>query len=122
MYGRDCRVSCRPRILGVVQAPLEATPAETCAAVESGGAMLIDVREPWEYAEARIPGAVLIPMGEVPDRLAEIPADRDVYVHCRVGQRSARVVAFLREHGRPRTINVAGGIEAWQDAALPVAE
>ena len=109
-------------ILGAVESPLEATPADAFAAVEAGSAVLIDVREPWEHAQARIPGAVLIPMGEVPDRLAEIPADRDVYVHCRVGQRSAKVVAYLREHGRPRTINVAGGIEAWQDAALPVAE
>ena len=70
----------------------------------------------------RIPGAVLIPLGAVPERLAEIPGDRDVYVHCRLGGRSTKAVEFLREHGRPRAYNVAGGIDAWKAAGLPVAE
>jgi rhodanese-related sulfurtransferase len=100
----------------------EATPAEAYNALRDQGAALVDVREPWEYEQASIPGAVLIPLGEVPQRLEEIPSDRDVYVHCRMGGRSARAVAFLREHGRPRTHNVAGGIEAWKEAGLPVSE
>jgi rhodanese-related sulfurtransferase len=82
--------------------------------------VLIDVREPWEHEQQRIPGAVLIPLREVHDRLAEIPEDRDVYVHCHVGARSAAAVEYLRAHGRPRAINVAGGIEAWLGAGLPV--
>jgi rhodanese-related sulfurtransferase len=98
----------------------EATPQDAFRATERGEAVLIDVREPWEYAQARIPGAALIPLGEVPDRIAEIPEDTDVYVHCHVGRRSAKAVEFLRAHGRPRAINVAGGIEAWQEAGLPV--
>jgi rhodanese-related sulfurtransferase len=99
-----------------------ATPQEASAAVQAGAAVLIDVREPWESEQIRIPGALLIPLGQVPDRLAEIPADRDVYVHCRMGGRSGRAVEFLRGHGRPRAFNVAGGIDAWKDAGLPVAE
>ena len=100
----------------------EATPQQANDAVSSGEAVLIDVREPWENEQSRIPGAVLIPLGELPDRLSEIPEDRDVYVHCRMGGRSGKAVEFLREHGRPRSFNVAGGIDAWKDAGLPVTE
>lgn len=108
------------RILAAMSAPEEASPAEAHQAVASGGAVLIDVREAWEWEQHRVPGAVLMPLAEVPGRLHEIPDDRDVYVHCRVGGRSAKAVDFLRQHGRPRAINVAGGIEAWQAAGLPV--
>jgi sulfur-carrier protein adenylyltransferase/sulfurtransferase len=82
--------------------------------------MLVDVREKSEYDDVRIPGSVLIPLGELPARLAEIPADRDVYVHCRMGARSARAVDYLRTFGRHNSYNVTGGIDAWQDAGLPV--
>ena len=82
--------------------------------------MLIDVREQWEYDELHIPGAVLIPLGELPNRVSEIPVDRDVYVHCRMGGRSARAVDYLRTFGHPRSYNVTGGIEAWNEAGLPV--
>jgi rhodanese-related sulfurtransferase len=98
---------------------VEASPQEAYAAVQDG-AVLIDVREEWEYQEMSIPGAVLIPLGQVLDRLDEIPEDSDVYVHCRMGSRSARAVEFLRAHGRPRSFNVAGGIEAWEEAGLPI--
>ena len=100
----------------------DTTPEAAYAALRDNGASLIDVREPWEYEEARIPGSVLIPLGEVPDRVADIPDDRDVFVHCRTGGRSARAVAYLREHGRPRAYNVTGGIERWREAGLPVNE
>jgi rhodanese-related sulfurtransferase len=90
-------------------------------AMQNGDAVLIDVREPWEYDELHIPGSLLIPLGEVPARLGEIPSDRDVYVHCRLGGRSAKAVDFLREAGRPRAVNVTGGIEAWAAAGLPTA-
>ena len=88
----------------------EATPQQTSAAVRSGEAVLIDVRETWEWNQERIDGAILIPLSEVPHRMDEIPDDRDVYVHCRLGGRSARAVEFLQENGRPRAINVLGGI------------
>ncbi len=98
----------------------EATPEQASAAVSSGGAILIDVREQWEWNQQRIPGAILIPLAEIPHRLDEIPDDRDVYVHCRLGGRSANAAEFLHEHARPRAINVLGGIEAWEQAGLPV--
>ncbi|HWF58513.1 MAG TPA: rhodanese-like domain-containing protein [Candidatus Dormibacteraeota bacterium] len=98
----------------------EATPQQAHDAVGAGDAVIVDVREAWEWEQQRIAGAVLIPLAEVPDRLDEIPADRDVYVHCRLGGRSARAVEFLHEHGRPRAINIVGGIEGWQEAGLPI--
>jgi adenylyltransferase/sulfurtransferase len=98
----------------------EATPQEAHDAIDSGAAVLVDVREAWEWEQQRIPGAVLIPLAEIPQRLGEIPDDRDVYVHCRLGGRSSKAVDFLREHGRPRAVNVVGGIEAWQEAGLPI--
>ncbi|HEV7677087.1 MAG TPA: rhodanese-like domain-containing protein [Candidatus Dormibacteraeota bacterium] len=97
---------------------MSATDAE--AAVARGEADLLDVREQWEWEEQRVPGATLIPMNEVPARLAEIPADRDVYVFCKMGGRSARVVDYLRRNGRERAANVTGGIDAWVEAGLPV--
>jgi len=103
-------------------AAIGATPQEVHAAMRQGDAVLIDVREPWEYEQMRIPGAVLMPLGEMPERLREIPEDRDVYVHCRMGGRSGRAVEYLHEHGRPRAQNVVGGIDAWKEAGLPVDE
>jgi rhodanese-related sulfurtransferase len=97
----------------------EVSPKTASEAI-AAGAMLIDVRETSEYREAHIPGSVLIPLGELPARLAEIPTDRDVYVHCRMGARSGRAVDYLRAFGRPNSFNVSGGIDAWQDAGLPV--
>jgi rhodanese-related sulfurtransferase len=97
----------------------EVTPAVASAAM-SNGAVLIDVRERHEYDTVRIPGAILIPLAQLPGRLNEIPADRDIYVHCRMGARSARAVDYLRAFGRPNSFNVTGGIDAWQDAGLPV--
>ncbi|HEY7926924.1 MAG: rhodanese-like domain-containing protein [Candidatus Dormibacteria bacterium] len=99
----------------------EATPQQAHDAVASGAGVLIDVREAWEWEQQRVPGAVLIPLSEVPQRLDEIPDDREVYVHCRLGGRSAKAVEFLRQHGRPRAVNVVGGIEAWEEAGLPIA-
>jgi len=84
------------------------------------GAQLIDVREPWEWALALIPGAVLIPKGEVPQRLTEIDPQRPVLVHCAVGSRSAEVVRLLSGAGYRAALNVRGGIIEWMNQQLPV--
>lgn len=83
------------------------------------GRPLIDVREPDEYAEARVPGGALIPLATVPERMAEIPSEGTVYVVCRSGGRSAQAVAFLREQGVD-AVNVQGGTLAWIEAGHEV--
>jgi adenylyltransferase/sulfurtransferase len=75
---------------------------------------LLDVREPYEYQIAQI-GGTLIPQGEVPNRLAEIPRDREIIVHCRSGARSQRIAELLQQSGYQNVANVAGGILAWSD-------
>ena len=82
------------------------------------GAPLIDVREVDEFAEAHVPGAVLIPLGEVVERVDEIPTDQTVYVICARGARSAKAVAHYRAQGSD-AVNVAGGTLAWIDAGEP---
>jgi molybdopterin/thiamine biosynthesis adenylyltransferase/rhodanese-related sulfurtransferase len=83
---------------------------------------LLDVREPDEYATARIEGAVLIPLAQVTARAGELPRDLPLYVHCKLGGRSAKAVAALEELGFTNAVNVTGGITAWSDevdAAVP---
>ena len=75
---------------------------------------LLDVREPYEYQIAQI-GGTLIPQGEVPNRLAEIPRDREIIVHCRSGARSQRIAEVLKQAGYNSVVNLAGGILAWSD-------
>jgi rhodanese-related sulfurtransferase len=79
---------------------------------------LIDVREPAEYAEAHVPGAVLIPMGQLATRLDEVPRDRTVYVICRSGNRSGAMGPLLDAHGVD-SVNVLGGTAAWVQAGHP---
>jgi len=80
---------------------------------------LLDVREPNEYQIGRIPGSTLIPLGEVPQRYQEIPKDREVVVHCKMGGRSAKAAAFLRQQGFTSVKNLKGGILDWSDKIDP---
>jgi sulfur-carrier protein adenylyltransferase/sulfurtransferase len=76
--------------------------------------LLLDVREDWEVAIAQLPGSMHIPMGQIPDRLAELPHDVTIVVYCKVGGRSATVARYLTDRGYARVLNLAGGILAWQ--------
>lgn len=91
--------------------------AELVAAREAG-VVLIDVREPEEYSSAHVPGAVLIPLGQVTDRVSEVPTEGTVYIICASGGRSARAAGYLRQQGID-AVNVAGGTLAWIDAGHP---
>jgi rhodanese-related sulfurtransferase len=84
------------------------------------GITLVDVREPSEYTEAHVPGAQLIPLGTVPDRVDEVPTDGQIYVICAKGGRSLRAAEFYRASGID-AVNVAGGTSAWVDAGEPIA-
>lgn len=83
------------------------------------GAVLLDVREEYEWEEGHIEGALHIPMEELPLRFAELDPDEDVYVICRSGGRSFRAAQWLEGQGYS-AINVAGGMGSWQDEDRPM--
>ncbi|HEY1118785.1 MAG TPA: NTP transferase domain-containing protein [Acidimicrobiales bacterium] len=103
--------------IGQVQVPAIDIP--TLRQKLDAGEPLFDVRQPDEYEEARAPGAVLVPLGEVPDRIDEFPTDRTVYVICKSGGRSAKAVEHLRANGVD-AVNVDGGTMAWIEAGNAV--
>ena len=81
--------------------------------------VVIDVREDWELATVSLDGARHIPMRQVPDRVAELPADKPLVVMCHHGGRSRQVTAWLRQNGFSQAINLAGGIHAWAERIDP---
>jgi rhodanese-related sulfurtransferase len=100
--------------------PLPDTVTVTeASALRDAGAFVLDVREPEEWAQVHIPGAVLIPLDELPGRLAEVPRDRDVVVVCRTGHRSEVGRNILRQAGFARVTSLDGGVTEWQAAGLP---
>ena len=92
----------------------EISPAEAAALLRENNARLIDVREPWEFATARIDGSVLMPMGEVPARAhQELDPDELLVVLCHHGMRSMNVTVWLRNQGFEQVQSLRGGIDAW---------
>ena len=75
--------------------------------------LLLDVREPWEFENARIEGSTLVPMRTIPERMQDFNPDQEVVVICHHGIRSRMVAAYLERHGFSNVINLAGGVEAW---------
>jgi adenylyltransferase/sulfurtransferase len=119
-YDGFCGVPAR------AEAPLvELAPAEVARRGAPGREfLLLDVREPAEHEKAHLEGARLVPLGELPGRLAELAdwRERPVVVHCHKGGRSARACRVLREAGFRDVANLAGGIEAWSltvDPSVP---
>jgi rhodanese-related sulfurtransferase len=84
------------------------------------GALVLDVREPFEFAEGHVEGAVLVPLATVAARAGEFPKDEPVYVFCRTGNRSLQAAQTLVAAGYADVRNVEGGIVAWTAARLPV--
>ena len=99
----------------------DVTPAEGQSRVQQG-ALLVDVREPGEYAELHAQGAHLLPLSELESRFGELPRDRPLVMICRSGARSARAGEYLRAQGYGDVVNLAGGTLAWADAGLPTAQ
>ena len=102
------------------QIPVQALKA---LAAQTPAPLLLDVREPWEFALARIelPGLTTlhIPMRAVPPRLPEVPRTQPVVCICHHGARSAQVVAFLMQQGYNDVYNLSGGINAWSTLVDP---
>jgi rhodanese-related sulfurtransferase len=89
------------------------------AAAHADGAVVIDVREPGEYVSGHVPGARLIPMGQLPARMREIERHRPVHLVCATGNRSKSMAALLERNGFD-VVNVDGGTSAWVQTGRPV--
>ena len=90
-----------------------AAPRDDAHAAVEKGAVLLDVRTPEEFAEGHLPGAINVPVSELPSRISELPkTDAGVVVYCRSGNRSARAAGILREHGFDQIVDL-GPMSAW---------
>lgn len=98
----------------------EADVASVATALVNDGAVLIDVREPFEWRAGRARGARHIPLADLPASLDSLPRSAPIYLICATGRRSHNAAVFLRQSGFARPINVRGGTEAWQRAGLPI--
>ncbi|MGC9394850.1 MAG: rhodanese-like domain-containing protein [Anaerolineae bacterium] len=100
--------------------PADVTPKMVEELRETGAIAIIDVREPSEYAEGRIPGSTLIPLGELANRTDEVPTDVPVVMVCRSDNRSAQAVQILQKAGFTNIHNMTGGMIAWSQAGYLV--
>ena len=97
----------------------ETSVDDLAAARNAGPTTLIDVRNPDEYAQGHVPGARLVPLPELAERLVEIPTDREVHVICQSGGRSAQGTEVLIQPGVD-AVSVAGGTKGWIASGRPV--
>ena len=92
--------------------------AEELASV--GAPLLLDIRNPREWTTKRIDGSVNVPLNHLQERIAEIPRDRRIAIHCAGGYRSSIAASILQQHGITNLTEMAGGLAAWEAAKLPV--
>ena len=98
----------------------EISPADAAQILRDKGARLIDVREPWEIATARIEGSLAMPMGEVATRAQkDLDIDERLIIVCHHGVRSMNVTAWLRRQGFEKAQSLRGGIDAWSAEVDP---
>ena len=104
---------------GTTPTMADMTPEELKRRLDAGeNVFVLDVREPHEYQIANI-GGHLIPLNDLPKRVGELDANREIVVHCKMGGRSAKAVDFLRQSGFAKVHNLAGGINAWAEKVDP---
>ena len=110
-----------PQAMPTLEVPVEVSEidVDTLAERQGPASVIIDVRNPDEYVEGHVAGARLIPLPEVPDRLAEVPTDQPVLVICKSGGRSLRASEFYVAQGIDAT-NEAGGTMAWIESGRAV--
>ncbi|MDA1082446.1 MAG: molybdopterin-synthase adenylyltransferase MoeB [Gemmatimonadetes bacterium] len=97
----------------------EITPTDAAARLAKDEIDIVDVREPHELAIAKYPKVIAVPLGQLADRIAELPRDRDLVLACRSGVRSAKAVQQLQAAGFTRVWNLAGGIHRWIEEVDP---
>ncbi|WLT33536.1 rhodanese-like domain-containing protein [Geothrix sp. PMB-07] len=95
--------------------------ASTFQALDPTQVQILDVREQWEFDKARIPGAVLIPLGELVERVKELDSTKPVAAYCHHGMRSLQALHFLRGMGFKDLAHLSGGIDAYSrlDPSVP---
>jgi len=100
----------------------QADASEVAALMDRDAVQVIDVRNASEYAAGHLPHVPNIPLGRLASRIAELPADKPVVLHCQGGGRSSIAASLLRAHGVRDVINMTGGFAGWRRAGLPVTE
>ena len=98
-----------------LEGSLQHITAEEAIELAAGGALLVDVREQWEWDRGHAPSAVLMPMSAFGDHVDELPTDTDILVICHAGSRSYTVASALADAGY-RAVDVLGGMDAWERA------
>jgi rhodanese-related sulfurtransferase len=87
---------------------------------QDASAVLIDVREAYEYRSGHAKDAKNVPLSQLHDRFHEIPTNQEVLLICQSGHRSLQAAQFLQQHGREHVVNVAGGTTLWRLHKLPM--
>jgi adenylyltransferase/sulfurtransferase len=122
-YGEACAAPASPPASADAETPAVLGPEEVRDRLAGASPpVLVDVRDDWEVALGTLPGAVHIPLPELPGRWRELPRDREVVVYCHAGVRSARAAYWLRTQGMRRVASLDGGTDAWSavvDPTLP---
>jgi sulfur-carrier protein adenylyltransferase/sulfurtransferase len=115
----DYDIFCGGEAMEHLDGRTELSVAELKERIDQGDTLeIVDVREPYEAKIANIPGSKLMPLGEIRERLDELPHDREIVVFCRTGKRSDMAARFLRDKGF-RALNLSGGTHAWSDEIDP---
>jgi molybdopterin/thiamine biosynthesis adenylyltransferase/rhodanese-related sulfurtransferase/molybdopterin converting factor small subunit len=119
-YDQFCGIVPAPAVPAATSSATDITPLELKALMDAGSApFVLDVREPTEYQINRIPGSVLIPLGDLPARVGELDPNAAIVAQCKSGVRSGKAAAFLRQQGFTNVRNLTGGILAWVDQVDP---
>jgi len=113
-------VRSRPDLTMTTERLSAQVAAERVAAAPERAPVIVDVRSPGERQQKRIPGSVGIPLNHLVERVQELPADRQILVHCAGGYRSSIAASLLQRHGFAQVGEIAGGIAAWDAAKLPL--
>lgn len=106
---------------GANEAPLSLSPQQYVEDVRGEGIdhLLIDVREPWEFQDGHIEGAINIPLGQLESRISELPGDVPLVLYCRSGNRSGQAASILQRNGVTGVYNMGGTID-WTGAGYPL--
>lgn len=112
-------MSLLSKLQGLGRRPFRSAGPDQAAELIDGGALLLDVRERYEWEAVHAPQAVHIPLGKLSRSLHRIPRDRTVVAVCRSGMRSSQAAKLLSQNGY-EVVNLVGGMNAWQRAGLPV--